>query len=85
MTYAHRKLDANELLDMQHEEKRVKALRLIYDLKFTFGMDDLARDFLRHYISENADRPLFAESSRVITQRVMHQPTAVPEKSALPG
>jgi len=29
--------------------QRQKALRMIYDLKFTFGMDDLARVFLQRY------------------------------------
>jgi len=31
------------------QAQRQKALRMIYDLKFTFGMDDLARVFLQRY------------------------------------
>jgi len=34
--------------------RRRKALRMIYELKFTFGMDDLARDFLQRYAVAHA-------------------------------
>lgn len=42
--------------------QRQKALRMIYDLKFTFGMDDLARVFLQRYaiVQEPAPAAQFA-------------------------
>ena len=38
-------------LDPGYEERRLKALRLIYDLKFTFEMEDLARAFMNQYVA----------------------------------
>ncbi|HEC11658.1 MAG TPA: hypothetical protein ENI80_00130 [Acidiferrobacteraceae bacterium] len=39
--------------DLTTEEiRRQKALRLLHDLRVTFGMDDLARQFLRDYVSK---------------------------------
>jgi hypothetical protein len=48
--------ESRNTYDPFYEKKRQKALRMIYDLKYTFKMEDLARAFLHEYIESNAQR-----------------------------
>jgi hypothetical protein len=54
------------------EEKRLKALRMIYELKFTFGMEELARAFLNEYVSQQPV-PEGAAAGESMTDRVLHR------------
>ncbi len=57
-------------LDLDYEEKRQKALRLIYELRFTFGMDRLAREFLREYIDHHLPAAELYPARRAGDERV---------------
>ncbi len=58
--------------DRSYEERRVKALRLIYDLKFTFQMENLARAFLHQYVSSDP-QPASGHTESLITERILRR------------
>jgi hypothetical protein len=45
---------------------------MIYELKFTFGMEELARAFLYEYVSRQP-APEGASAGESITDRVLHR------------
>ena len=62
-------------IDPAYEQRRLKALRLIYELKFTFEMEDLARAFMHQYVA-NTPAPQGAisnSSDNLIIERVIHR------------
>lgn len=57
-----------------YEERRQKALQVLYDLKFTFGMEELAREFLHAYVaSTRPPPPRIGRPSPLITERILHR------------
>ena len=68
-------LHRRRTLDPVYEERRLKALRLIYDLKFTFDMEDLARTFMNQYVATNPEPQSKRGRSgeRLIIDRVIHR------------
>lgn len=63
-------------VDPAYEERRLKALRLIYELKFTFEMEDLARAFMHQYVANTPAAPQGAvthSGDSLIIERVIHR------------
>ena len=57
-----------------YEERRQRALQVLYELKFTFGMEELAREFLHAYVSSTQPPPpRLGRTSPLITERVLHR------------
>jgi hypothetical protein len=58
--------------DDRYELRRRKALQVLYELKFTFGMDELASEFLRCYI-EKTCRSDAGLDGDLITERIVRR------------
>jgi len=56
------------------EDRRQRALQVLFDLKFTFGMEELAREFLHKYIADaKFPPPQVIRGGDMITERVLHR------------
>jgi len=55
----------------EEEIRRLKALRLLHELRVTFGMDELAREFLHSYVSRFQTPP--QQDYDLITERVIYR------------
>lgn len=57
-----------------YEVRRQKALQVLYELKFTFGMEELAREFLHAYVaSTRPPPPRASRHATLITERILHR------------
>ena len=55
------------------EARRQKALRLIHELRVTFDMDDLARQFLHSYVDKFQTTATQQPEDDVLIDRVMYR------------
>jgi hypothetical protein len=59
--------------DATTEERRQRALQVLFELKFTFGMEELAREFLHKFIADAKFPPPRIGQDDLITERVLHR------------